>query len=136
MNIRTLFIFITLAVLIVSCKNTAKTTKSDSPYLTEEVNSKTEITVREEKVKPVDQPNEPVYRFYVIIGSFRNVDNARQHKTDLVKEGYTTVILENEKGLFRVSAGAYNEERAARNKIAEIRAASDKHDDVWLLVRK
>ncbi len=134
----TLFFFIILAVMVGSCKSTKKTTsKSTSPYLTEEINSKTEVTVREEKVKHVDQPgNTPVYRYYVIIGSFKVVDNARQAKTELTGEGFTPVILENENGLFRISVGAYNDESAARSQIAKIRAGSDKHDDVWLLVRK
>ena len=100
------------------------------------MNSKTEVTVREEKVKPVDLPNETLYRYYVIIGSFKVIENARQFNTGLVKDGFTPVILRNENGLFRVSVGAFDDERAARSKIAKIRADSDKYDDVWLLVRK
>ncbi len=135
MKIRTLSILIVLVSLVCSCSNSKKTTKSASPYLTEE-NSKTEVTVRTERVKPVDVSDKTLYRYYVIIGSFKQVDNARQFKSDLTKEGFTPVILENENGLFRVSVGAFNEESSARSKIAKIRADSNKYDDVWLLVRK
>ncbi|MDR1156453.1 MAG: SPOR domain-containing protein [Bacteroidales bacterium] len=134
MKIKTFSIMIVCALLICSC-NTKKATKGVSPYLTEE-NSKTEITVRTEKVKPVDQTDKTLFGFYVIIGSFRNIENARQYRADLVKEGFTPVVLENEDGLFRISAGGYNEESAARTKIAGIRAAYENHKDVWLLVRK
>ncbi len=124
-----------LALLVSSCNSTRKGTKSTSPYLTEQ-NSTTEITVREEKVKPVDHVEKTIYRYYVIIGSFKVVDNAQQYKSDLVKEGFTPVILENENGLFRVSVGATNDEQVARNQIARIRADYEKYNDVWLLVRK
>jgi len=77
-----------------------------------------------------------MYRFYVIIGSFRSIENARRDCTSLVNEGFAPVILENENGLFRISVGGYDEENAARAKIAGIRAAYENHSDVWLLIRK
>jgi cell division protein FtsN len=134
MKIKTFSFMIVCALLVCSC-NTKKATKNTLPDLTEE-NSKTEVTVRTEKVKPVDQTDSALSGFYVIIGSFRNIENARQYKTGLAKEGFTPVILENENGLFRISAGGYDEESAARAKIAGIRAAYADHKDVWLLVRK
>jgi cell division septation protein DedD len=134
MNIKTFSFMIACALLICSC-NTKKVTKSTSPYLTEE-NSSTEVTVRTEKVKPVDQADKTMHAFYVIIGSFKSLENAKTDKAGLEKEGFTPVILENENGLFRISVGGYDEERAARAKIAGIRAAYTDHKDVWLLVRK
>jgi cell division protein FtsN len=78
-----------------------------------------------------------MYRYYVIIGSFRNLEGARRYNIDLVKKGFTPEILENENGLFRISVGGYDEENAARAKIAGIRAAyEEEHRDVWLLIRK
>ena len=133
MKIKTFSFIVVCALFFCSCK-TAKKTESASPYLAE-INSKTEVTVRTEKVKPIDQPD-TLYGFYVIIGSFKNIENARQYKTDLTKEGFTPVILENENGLFRISAGGYDDENAARLKIAGIRAAYESHKDVWLLIRK
>ena len=135
MKIRSFFILVVCALVIGSCNNTKKTTKSDLPSIVEE-NSKTEITVRSEKVKPIDQTDRTMYGYYVIIGSFKNTENARKYNTGLVKEGFTPVILENENGLFRISVGGYDEESAARIKIAGIRAAYENHRDVWLLVRK
>ena len=132
MKIRTFSFLVVFILLICSCKSTQTT---PAPPLVPEINSKTEITVRTESVKPVD-PSERTYGYYVIIGSFRNIAGARQYSDDLVKKGFTPAILENENGLFRISAGGYDEENAARASIAGIRAAYKEHSDVWLLVRK
>jgi len=135
MKIRTLSFIIVCAMLIFSCKSTKKTTQSSSPYMTEE-NYRTEITVRTESVRPVDQSERAIYEFYVIIGSFRNLDNARNRNIELTREGFAPVILEGENGLYRISVGGYDDEFAARARIANIRAAYVEHMDVWLLVRK
>ena len=135
MKIRSFMIFVVCALVIGSCSGTKKTAKSDLPPLMEE-NSKAEITVLSEKVKPIDQTDRTLYRYYVIIGSFKIIGNARQECTNLAKEGFTPVILESENGLFRISVGGYDDEKAARAKIFGIRAAYKDHGDVWLLVRK
>ena len=101
-----------------------------------EQNSRTEITVRTESVRPVDPSERAIYGFYVIIGSFRSVENAQQYNVDLVRKGFTPTILESENGLFRISVGGYNDESAARARIAGIRANYAEYGDVWLLVRK
>lgn len=110
------------------------------PIINEEPEESSEraIVVREEKVKTVDveETAETIFRYYVIIGSFRYLDNARNYKTALINEGFVPVILENENGLFRVSVAAYNEEQPARNNIAAIRRNYPKYADVWLLIRK
>jgi cell division protein FtsN len=143
MKIKSLSFIIVCIFMMGSCKSTKKTVQSDSSYLTEEsgttevsANAGTEIAVRSEAVKPIDGSDRTVYRYYVIIGSFRNIAGARQEKADLEKKGFSPTILENENGLYRISAGGYNDENAARAKIAGIRAAYKEHGDVWLLVRK
>ena len=142
MNIKSLSFIIVCVFLMGSCKSTKKTV-SDSPYLTEQnpatevsVGSGKPVTVISEAVKPVDATDRTLYSYYVIIGSFRNLAGARQEKADFEKKGFAPVILENENGLYRISAGGYNDENAARAKIAGIRAAYEEHADVWLLVRK
>jgi cell division protein FtsN len=100
-------------------------------------NKMPEIVVREEKVKTIEEQGpDTFYRYYVIIGSFRVLDNARSYKNDLKNDGFSAVILENENGLYRISVGAYNEETPARANIASIRSKYSKHEDVWLLIRK
>jgi cell division protein FtsN len=116
----------------VAVKKTA--TSSSTPA----TNSSANVVVREEKVKVVENysNDNADYNYYVIIGSFRIIDNARNFKNQLVSEGFQPVILENENGLFRVSVASYNEENPARNRIAGIRTNYQKYSDVWLLIRK
>ena len=135
MKISTLSFIIVCALLLCSCKSAKKTVQSDTPILLEE-KSPVEIVVRTEKVKPIDQSDRTMSGYYVIIGSFRSLDNAKNYHADMVKRGFTAEILENEAGLYRISAGGYDEESAARAKIAEIRATYEEHEDVWLLVRQ
>ena len=102
-----------------------------------EVVSTTDVTVRTESVTPVDRSaSQTLFGFYVIIGSFRQIANARQYTNELTAKGFSPEILASENGLFRISVGGYNVENAARAQIAEIRARHAEHRDVWLLVRR
>ncbi len=155
-NIKTLSSLIIAMLLLNSCASTRKGTSrfddSKSPYVKEQPKTvqvkqeapapkpipKTEpVMVREEKVKTVDQTGtETVYKYYVIVGSFQVIENARNFRTQLIREQFTPVILESEIGFYRVSVAAFNDEMAARDRIAQIRSNYDKYSDVWLLIRK
>jgi cell division protein FtsN len=91
------------------------------------------IVVRQEKVTPVEHTG-PGYGYYIIIGSFQVLDNARRFRTDLIQEGFTPMMLESEHGFFRVSVAAYNDELEARARLGEIRRQYEKYSDVWLLI--
>ena len=132
MNIKTFF-SIVVVLLMSSCKTSKQTT--NAPALPE-MNSKSEITVRTESVKLVEPTDKTMYRYYVIIGSFRNISGARQYSADMYQKGFSTEILENENELYRISVGGYDDENVARSRISGIRAAYKEHEDVWLLVRK
>ena len=134
MKISTFFFIIACFLLVSSCSS-KRTLQRDAASIVED-NSITDVTVRTESVKQIEPTDKNLYRFYVIIGSFRNLDNARQYRTEMSKKGFSPEILENENGLYRISVGGYNEENAARNRIAGIRNAYREHEDVWLLVRK
>ncbi len=155
-NIKTiqmqLFKFLTLAFIslsIVSCASlnggSSSFDDSDSPYIKEETTpvvkeqptpKPEKIVVKEEKVTVIDDKSAEVYKYYVIIGSFRVLENAQNYKKQLIEEGFLPVLLENENGLYRVSVSAYNEEDTARFKIGSIRQKFEKYNDVWLLIRK
>ena len=118
---------------------------SDSPYVEEESTpivkkepkpKAAPVVVKEEKVKVVDEPEAEVFKYYVIIGSFKVLGNAQTYKKELRTEDFMPVILENENGLYRVSISAYNTETPARDKIGDIREKFEKYNDVWLLIRK
>nr|WP_319397900.1 SPOR domain-containing protein [uncultured Carboxylicivirga sp.] len=148
MKLSTVFTLTIAISLLASCaslnKGSSSFDDSDSPYVTEEAKPKVkeepkpkkEIVVKEEKVKVVESNDDEMFKYYVIIGSFKVLDNAKNYKQQLINEGFTPVILENENGLYRVSVSAYNDEDPARTKIGHIRNDFEKYSDVWLLIRK
>ena len=97
-----------------------------------------EIVVRQEKVKVVENNtvDKNEYNYYIIMGSFRIIENARNYSSQLISEGFQPIIFENESGLFRISVGGNNQETTIREKIADIRSNFPQHADVWLLNRK
>ena len=146
---RTSFLLVVLlpVLLLGSCskqrKLSTKYSKSESPYVKEEQvvekrpEQASDIVIREEKVRVVEQKgNETVYKYYVILGSFKVIENARKFRDEIVKEKFEPVILENENGLYRVSVNAFNDELQARERIGQIRKQYEKYNDVWLLARK
>ncbi len=134
-----------LTIILSSCSSLKKPTSSsfedsESPYVKEDVKPKVKtnsdkIVVKEEKVKLLDVENE-AFKYYVIIGSFKILNNAKNYKQELIKEGFRPVLMENEAGLYRVSVSAYNDEEASRKRISEIRSQYREYSDVWLLIRK
>ncbi len=81
-----------------------------------------------------DQHDEKAY--FVIIGSFRNKDNADRYLETIQNKGFEPVILLSETGLHRVSVDSYNMENDARARIMQIRSQFQEHEDTWLLIRK
>jgi len=144
MKIKTFSFIIVCALFMCSCKSTKNTAQSVSPYSTtpaQEVSRpaetyRSEASDRTETVRNFDQSDRTMYRFYVIIGSFRDVNNAQRQTVELTRKGFTPSILEGENALYRISVGGYNDEGAARARIADIRAFYAEHRDVWLLIRR
>jgi len=91
------------------------------------------IVVREERVTPIGQTG-PKGKYYIIIGSFQVLDNARRFSNDLTNEGFSPILLESEHGYFRVSVASFNDELDARSRLAQIRSQYPKYNDVWLLI--
>lgn len=91
------------------------------------------IVVREERVTPIGQTG-PKGKYYIIIGSFQVLDNARRFSNDLTNEGFSPILLESEHGFFRVSVASFNDELEARSRLAQIRSQYPKYNDVWLLI--
>ncbi len=75
-------------------------------------------------------------RFFVIMGSFSVLENAKRLKETLISEGFQPGILVNESGMYRVLGNSYSDESEARARIAEVRAKFPKYSDIWLLIRK
>lgn len=97
------------------------------------------IAVRKEQVsftEQVDQSANAGNTFFVIIGSFSQLDNAKNYRTTLLDEGFTPIILHSETGYYRICTNSYKSESEARSRVSQIRQAFPKYSDVWLLIKE
>ena len=158
----TLFCLICITLVIGSCGGTKKSRKESSPApvvsvvpmpvtapepapVPEPVKEEPPIVKEEpveapikeitEKLVPVQAAPPAPDKYFVIIGSFRNYDNAVNYQNMIKKDGFTSVLLKNEQGLHRVSVLSTNEITEARTKIKSIRTAFPKYHDTWLLIQ-
>jgi cell division protein FtsN len=139
------FVFLILSVLMISCGGMRKSGKKTIPQQISTENAAAvkepakvaEPPIIEVKEKLVSVGNTPVdpNQYYVIIGSFRNLQNARRHQEQIAMDRFVSVLLRNEEGLYRVSVMSTDDITAARNEIRRIRNQFDKYDDTWLLIR-
>lgn len=135
-----------IAIISSACAGTNKHLRKNGKTATEnmvpvsEVKqvSKPEIEIKEveERLIPVDEKLPDPHKYFVIIGSFRNPDNAKKYQGQILNEGFSSVILRNEEGLYRVSVLATNEINIARDDIRRIRSIYPKYFDTWLLIQK
>ncbi len=143
---RKIILPVAIFIGLIGCRSLSDTgsssfSDSNSPYVKEEpkvkpvVKETKDIVVKEEKVRVIEEEDKS-FKYYVIIGSFKVLSNAKNYKSTLIEEGFTPVILENENGLYRVSVAAYNDEMDARSKVGNIRDQYEKYNDTWLLIRK
>lgn len=75
-------------------------------------------------------------KYFVILGSFSVLENAKRLKETLAAENFHPVILMNESGMYRVCGNSYADESAARARIADVREKYPKYSDIWLLIKK
>jgi cell division protein FtsN len=96
------------------------------------------IAVRKEQVSFTsqdDRTNNESNTFFVILGSFSNLNNAKNYREDLLNQGFTPIILHSETGYYRVCVNSYQNETDARSRVAQIRQTYPKYSDVWLLIK-
>jgi cell division protein FtsN len=149
------YIFLIVAIVLCSCssrKGTSSISNSRTSYIKDEakalnngvntngVKSKddfsTSLIVQKEKVKIVDGNKSEDYQYFAIVGSFKILENAQNLKKLLVEDGYDPIILDSEKGFYRVSIASGNDEYQIRKKIFEIKVHSSEYSDAWLLVQR
>ncbi|MCU0362028.1 MAG: SPOR domain-containing protein [Bacteroidales bacterium] len=95
-----------------------------------------EIKEIEEKLVPINDRDPDPHRYFVIIGSYRNPDNAQRFRSKILKEGISSEILLNEAGLYRISVLATDNITEAREDIRRIRRVFPEYSDTWLLIQK
>lgn len=144
-----LVLIVAALFLVAGCRSQKMSSVDDTPRERPVIEKETDIAVEVDHrtgIMSLEESftftrDEDKYRhdekaFFVIIGSFRNKDNADRYKETLKTKGFEPVILLSETGLHRVSVDSYNMENDARTKIMQIRSQFKEHEDTWLLIRK
>jgi len=134
------------ALLSFSCAGTNKdlrkskksTTENIVPKIEEKQLSEPAVEIKEveEKLVPINEKLPDPHHYFVIIGSFRNPDNAKKYQGQILKNGFSSEILKNEAGLYRVSVMSTDEIEPAREDVRRIRRMFPKYYDTWLLIQK
>lgn len=73
------------------------------------------------------------YKYHVVVGSFKNKDNARGLVSTLRGEGNNALMVVNEQGMFRVLIASFDNYAQARSRINQI---NSRFPDAWVLVQK
>ena len=117
-----------------------ETTKEEPKEVKEEpAQTKEEpIAMRKEQVSfttQEDKTENESNTYFVILGSFSQLSNAKNYREDLLNQGFTPIILHSETGYYRVCVDSYQNELDARTRVAQIRRTYPKYSDVWLLIK-
>lgn len=144
---RILPFFIIGAIMITTSCSSTKTSLSGSRKQDKEKSVKgtsinrtlmpaTPIKEVEERLVSNDDKAPSPGKYFVIIGSFKDPANAKEHQTIIRKDGFASEILKNDAGLYRVSVKATDDIAEARNEVRRIWAKFPKYSDTWLLIQK
>lgn len=113
------------------------TTKSSTPTSTaSKVTTEQPENVRDEKfILDSEERNTNVLnqKYHVVVGSFKNRDNAKGLQQTLNSEGNNAVIVINEQGMYRILIASYPTYKEAHEKIGRIK---DRFPDTWVLIQK
>ena len=93
------------------------------------------IPIRKESFTFTESKDETLNSYFIILGSFRNMENARKFRQELMTQGFTPIIVESETGYFRVTVDSYTNESDARSRLLQIRQNYSKYNDAWLLIK-
>ncbi|MBS9768785.1 MAG: SPOR domain-containing protein [Flavobacteriaceae bacterium] len=96
----------------------------------------TSVRSRMEKVEIVRGAIDYDAKYFIILGSFSKEANANKLVGRLAQQGFAPNVLRSPSGMYRVSGYYFNDERAARMEVAEIRKKYPEYNDLWLLIKK
>lgn len=84
------------------------------------------------ETQPEDIINDPKNRFYIVIGSFAEIENARRLRKDLQGSGVSDakIVMYPKRGMYRVTVGDQASEREAYNQKNEL---GNTYPDMWVL---
>ena len=71
-------------------------------------------------------------RFYLVGGSFKQEENAKQYQDDLIRQGYDSQIFTLDNGFYRVTIQSYNNRDEAMAVLDDLNKANPK-SGIWLM---
>jgi cell division septation protein DedD len=96
------------------------------------------VSMRKEQVsftRQEDKAQNESNNFFVILGSFGELNNAKNFRETLLNKGFTPIILHSETGYYRVCVNSYQDEFEARNRVSQVRNTYPDYKDAWLLIK-
>lgn len=111
--------------------DTAYDTAKDGTYT-----KPADVSSRFEEVEIVRGAIDYDAKYFIILGSFSQQENANRLVGKLAKQGFSPNVLRSPSGMYRVSGYYFNDEKAARMEVTAIRKKYPEYDDLWLLIKK
>lgn len=93
------------------------------------------ISVRKESFTFTQAEDQNQNSYFIIVGSFSSMDNAKNFRQTLMSEGFTPIIVQSETGYYRVTVDSFTSEAPARARLVQIRQSFPKYNDAWLLIK-
>jgi hypothetical protein len=91
-----------------------------------------EQTLSPDPAEPVKAISANEVSYHIIVGSFKEINNARQLQHQMVQEGFKAEILTGDNAYYRVSAEQFPEKQAAIAALSSFRA-KQAYKSAWLL---
>jgi cell division protein FtsN len=152
---KVLFFLIIIGVAFASCKSSKKAAKTAFEPAAQPVSTVAEpkvFQVPEVKPTPATEDEKPIAvrkesftfteaadqnqnSYFIILGSFSSMDNAKNFRQTLMSEGFTPIIVQSETGYYRVTVDSFTSEAPARTRLMQIRQSFPKYNDAWLLIK-
>jgi len=85
-----------------------------------------------EEEKQEEQPKPEFSKFYIIAGSFKQIENAEKFAEEIRAKGYNTEIIESGENLIRISIYTFTDETLALKELYKLRQKADLKS-VWIL---
>jgi len=113
--------------------------KKEKEKQEKKVDKSKEKTTQQETTKPkkqepkktqVQKASKGAKKFYIVAGSFRNLEYAKKFNQDLINQGYNSELIGERNGMHAVSYNSYKNKSQAVKELQEMR---DKGLQVWLL---
>jgi cell division protein FtsN len=93
------------------------------------------ISVRKESFTFTQTEDQNQNSYFIIVGSFSSMENAKNFRQTLMSEGFTPIVVQSETGYYRVTVDSFTSEAPARTRLIQIRQSYPKYNDAWLLIK-